>query len=618
MKFKYFVVAFIAPMLLVSCGNIESNLNSSNRDLSYADKLTYAIDFDLNGGTSPSYKGPQTVESFTRDIFFFDCVKEGINFRGWEYNGTKVFDENGNQLANPTMAPKMIFTAIYANTAKMSISTNLAGAGTITGEGEYAYNTTVDLSARPNPGYRFVGWYYDGNLLSITEDYKCMMWDRDVDIEARFELKAFALDIKANNPIYGLVALKSDINFEYGDSHTEDIDYTTEVTVAAYSKTNVRFLGWYDDNNGLVSTNTVYKFIMPSRDYSLEAKWNHFTVSYNLNGGTQNPFNPTSYTIDDEPFVLCDPKRAGYAFLGWKLNGAFVTSIDPQWIDDVTLDAVWEETENGKKLGVIPTIDETNKTVSYGLYPQTHVDDSVTISALDALTSAKNNGWYLYDGEYYAKKTAFPYDSSCVFDDGTKIVSDTTYWFKCEPIKWNILESANGTYSLVSSMLLDAHRYNEYWSGTKNGVYANNYEKSEIREWLNGTFYDTAFGLDDSLIQETVVDNSASTTNSSTNDYASDDTADKVYLLSYQDYMNTNHFADDVSRYCKVTDWAKANGASYSVSASYKNNGYYWIRSPYSRYSYDAWYVSSGGSLSYYGVHFSDRCVRPSIQLKIS
>ena len=81
-----------------------------------------------------------------------------------------------------------------------------------------------------------------------------------------------------------------------------------------------------------------------------------------------------------------------------------------------------------------PILSEDGKTVTYGLYPQTNVDDPDLVSALDKLTNAESNGWYLYNNEYYAKVSATPYDSNYKFDNGTTIVSDTTYWFKCEPI----------------------------------------------------------------------------------------------------------------------------------------------------------------------------------------
>lgn len=102
--------------------------------------------------------------------------------------------------------------------------------------------------------------------------------------------------------------------------------------------------------------------------------------------------------------------------------------------------------ERSEKLGITPVINETNNTLTYGLYPQSHVSDTATIEALDNLTTTESNGWYLYDDEYYVKKTAHPYYSSYTFDDGTTIVTGATYWFKCEPIEWKILSNSDNTY----------------------------------------------------------------------------------------------------------------------------------------------------------------------------
>ena len=55
--------------------------------------------------------------------------------------------------------------------------------------------------------------------------------------------------------------------------------------------------------------------------------------------------------------------------------------------------------------------------------------------ALNKLTTTESNGWYLDEGEYYAKRIAYPYSSSFQFDNGTTIVEGKTYWFKCIEIK---------------------------------------------------------------------------------------------------------------------------------------------------------------------------------------
>ena len=284
------------------------------------------------------------------------------------------------------------------------------------------------------------------------------------------------------------------------------------------------------------------------------------------------------------------------------VNEAFETQTH-----DVTLDRLEPILDDN-----VPILSEDGKTIKYGLYPQTVIDDSSLVSTLDALTTPESNGWYLYDNEYYAKLEATPYKSDYVFDNGTTIESGTTYWFKCEPITWNVLYNNNGEYYILSSVLLDAHCYDENSS---------NYENSEIRAWLNSDFYNSAFALNDSYIQTTVVGNGASTTNSTSNPYACNNTFDKVFLPSYQDYLNPDYgFSSSTgstdTRCCKTTDWARARGAYYKTNSSYLYNGYYWTRSPYS--GGGALYVEYDGILHDLYANSTFHCVRPSVSLRIA
>ena len=176
-------------------------------------------------------------------------------------------------------------------------------------------------------------------------------------------------------------------------------------------------------------------------------------------------------------------------------------------------------------------------------------------------------------------------------------------------------------------MLLDVQSYyKDYLSRTIEGetIYANNYEQSDIRTWLNNEFYNTAFALNDTFVQETTVNNASSTTDSNTNQYTCGDTIDKVYLPSYQDYLNPTYGFDSNSdnlsstRECKTTDYARAMGAWYNEgnsSASLKYNSTYWTRSPSSEYYYTAWIINSGGYLNTYAVDGDDHCVRPCISI---
>ena len=240
-----------------------------------------------------------------------------------------------------------------------------------------------------------------------------------------------------------------------------------------------------------------------------------------------------------------------------------------------------------------------------------------------SINTSINGDWY-----DYAKVSATPndpYESGYKFDNGTTIVSGKTYWFKCEPITWNVLSNNDGEYYILSSVLLDAHcYYNSYSNRTiaDETIYPNNYEYSDIRAWLNDDFYNSAFALGNSHIQTTTVDNSATTTGSASNKYACNNTQDKVFLPSYQDYINSSYGFSSTSnvstktRRCKTTDWTRARGTYCSTSSSYLYNGYYFTRSPARGYDQRASDVYYNGSLDLSHVNDIDG-VRPALTIKI-
>ncbi len=417
---------------------------------------------------------------------------------------------------------------------------------------------------------------------------------------------------------YDGTILETDANIDYGTMPTYDGLTPAKVSTSEFT---YEFSGW-DKTITSVTDDITYTA-------TFTEIINKYTITWvNEDGTILETDTDVPYGAMPEYDGTVPTKQATehftYNFKDWDKEIVAVTG-------DITYTARFQATYVGDEaVGVNPVFSQDGKTVLYGLYPQTHVNDSDLITILEGL-SPLANGYYLYNGEFYLKHTAKVFNNeSYKFDDGTAIVAGTEYWFKCEPIEWQILKETSGEYLLVSTKLLDVYNYyNSYSTRTISGqtVYANNYEHSDIRLYFN-QFIELAFELNSSYLVSKTIDNSANTTNVMNNQYACNDTTDKVFLLSYQDYLNADYGFDtnasnkSTTREAKTTDFARANGAWCNIKTDLGNgslyNGTYWTRSASSEFYYSAWAVNSGGYLSQYAVDGNSHCIRPSIVITIS
>ena len=269
-----------------------------------------------------------------------------------------------------------------------------------------------------------------------------------------------------------------------------------------------------------------------------------------------------------------------------------------------------------------PVINGSN--IIYGIYPQTVLNDNSLISELNSNAVPQPNGWYKYRAEYYVKQSANPYDTAYVFDNGSTITKNKYYWFKCQPITWKVLNHTGDNYTIVSSVLLDTcYFYHEASNVVRTidgkSVYNSNYKYSDVRPFINETFYDGAFIFGDSNIQITEVDNSKSSTSSSAGSYVCDNTFDKVFLLSYEEIRNTDYFATTGSRGCITTDYSRVRRAMYSTNSSYFHYGYYWTRSPETDgLNIRTYSVYPSGSLYGDDTSYTYQSIRPAITITVA
>ena len=537
--------------------------------------------------------------------------KGGYRFEGWY-----TLTSDGGDGSSLTWTPTKITTlhdgyfgakvcALFSKYHTISLSSNNQTAGTAEFVGDSVTSACVgeeiSVRAAANAGYTFSGWYEGDNRLSQDLDYTFKMPCKDLALTAKWAATSYAIAYHLD-----------------GGTNNEDnpASYTIEdeVTLKDPSRNGYTFSGWFTDAELSASTTGLSKGTTGNKDFY--AKWQGVQQNFSVTYGDHGNASVTSGEgrTGDSMKVTAAPSD-GYILKGWYDGDDLVSTSNPYTFTmpakAYSLKAVfWTEAE-AKSLGAIPTFNTSDGTISFGIYPQTYVSDTTTITALDAMTAPTSNGWYLYNGKYYAKTRSNPYSQlyEPKFSDGNRIIAGQVDYFECKPITWKILTTdVGGINSLVCTVVLDNLAYDEASS---------DYSSSDIRSWLNGSFYDTALALGASCIKTKDVDNSASSNESTSSSYAGGNTKDKVYLLSYQDYMGSASFSSDAARVCKATDWARANGAFFrNPDTTHADFGkaQYWTRSPSS--SSTAWVVSYAGTMANGDVTDGSNSVRPGITIK--
>lgn len=275
--------------------------------------------------------------------------------------------------------------------------------------------------------------------------------------------------------------------------------------------------------------------IVVHSDLNFYAKWEIIVsaIPYHTNGGVG---------VELSKIILSRPIKNGYSFKGWYENKTFEGSrIKEISLSDMMIGkeywAKWKKRPN--KTGFYETNEFglDNNYLYFGEFPQTVVDDTQLIAKLTNITSTNIKGYYEYKGNQYAKLYAVPEAIETKFWNGSTIMEGIPYFFKVEPIKWRILFNYNGIVELMSEYSLTNKRFDEN---------SNIYADSEIRQYLNDTFYNNVFS---SKEQNDIL----------TTDLEDVGTSDKMYLLSWDDYLEPV-FDFQYSRCSKATDYARANG----------------------------------------------------------
>ena len=191
------------------------------------------------------------------------------------------------------------------------------------------------------------------------------------------------------------------------------------VTLPKPTKNYYTFAGWYENSSFSGAAAYSINTSLVSGNLTLYAKWTpvSYTISYNLNGGT-NPSNAaTSYTYETA-VTLPTPTRTGYTFDGWYTNSSFTgtayTSIAITSTGNKTFYAKWSL---------------TTYTISYVLNGGSNPSNAKTsytyTTATFNLPTPTRTG-YTFDGWY----TSSSFSGSPVYSMGKGSYGNKTFYAK--------------------------------------------------------------------------------------------------------------------------------------------------------------------------------------------
>ena len=284
----------------------------------------------------------------------------------------------------------------------------------------------------------------------------------------------------------------------------------------------------------------------------------------------------------------------------------------------------------------------TGDTFYFGMYPQSLVSDGTLISCLNAVECEMKTYGYIqnsnagthnrevidmtyadiaYNGEAYRKVTINQYRPDYTLSSSNKNDSyqdeqgytvGNTYYFKWEPIVWQVLAKETGGLYAISDIILDSQAYHDYLEDIT-------WSNSSLRQWLNDRFYRTAFSYGEmEKINESSIFNERSPYNSSV--IGEGYSTDLVWVISYSESLNSdygfsNSGDNDPKRMAHGSDYAKCQGLNVSESGSYAGNSYWWLRTLANDYRSSCVVRDSGYSNHYNNNPNACRGVRPALKI---
>jgi len=167
----------------------------------------------------------------------------------------------------------------------------------------------------------------------VRKGYSFVRWSTSAGGTAAI-LSGTPVNKKTDHKLYAVwSADKYTITYELNSGTNSDKNplyyyiTTATVTLADPTRKGYTFAGWYSDEKFKTKVIEIRKGSTGAKTFY--AKWTKtkFSVTYELNSGTNSDKNPSYYYITTATVTLADPTRKGYTFAGWYSDSKFKTKV---------------------------------------------------------------------------------------------------------------------------------------------------------------------------------------------------------------------------------------------------------------------------------------------------
>lgn len=267
-----------------------------------------------------------------------DLTRTGYVFNGWLVNGEGAAQTNLT-LGAEDYTGAVTLTAQWTAERYAIIYEGMDGAQLGGSQPtEYVYDKDAVISDPTKAGYTFLGWLVNGAGAA----------QKDLTLAKEAYLDNITLTATWKQNPYTVTWNVNEGDELTGGGYTVEAFYGNPITAPSDpTRRGYTFGGWYTDGSNFAE-NTKFKTgdKMPEGDVTYYAKWTaiEYTITYNLDGGTNVSGNPAQYTVETGKIKLVAPTKTGYRFDGWYTDDTYstkVTEIAADSTGHVTLYAKW-------------------------------------------------------------------------------------------------------------------------------------------------------------------------------------------------------------------------------------------------------------------------------------